>query len=322
MKQSMLRFLSVLAAFVAVMVLTAGQAEASRVGSGKSSGKQQPNAMQRDSAPAAGQQAAPAAQRPGQPAAAPQPQGNRWLGPLAGLAAGIGLAALASHFGFGEQMASFMMIALLALVAIVVVRMILSRRAAASAPPLQPAYAAAPAAGAADHAASPAHAPAAANQTLYSPVSNPALSPAASSLGASGSTGPASTGLRVPANFDIAGFVRNAKAQFIRLQASFDAANLNDLREFTSPEMFAELRMEIEERKGAANVTEVVSFEAEFLGVESTDIEHMASVRFYGVIREAVGAPAQSFDEIWNLTKPVQGTGGWVLAGIQQTQTH
>jgi predicted lipid-binding transport protein (Tim44 family) len=84
--------------------------------------------------------------------------------------------------------------------------------------------------------------------------------------------------------------------------------------------MFAELRMQIEERNGASNVTEVVSVEAEFLGVDSTDTEHMASVRFYGVIREAVGAPAQSFDEIWNLTKPVQGAGGWLLAGIQQTE--
>jgi predicted lipid-binding transport protein (Tim44 family) len=114
--------------------------------------------------------------------------------------------------------------------------------------------------------------------------------------------------------------VRNAKVQFIRLQASFDAANLADLREFTSPEMFAELRMQIEDRKGAANVTEVVSVEAEFLGVDSSDSEHMASVRFYGVIREAVGAPAQSFDEIWNLSKPVSGSGGWILAGIQQTE--
>jgi predicted lipid-binding transport protein (Tim44 family) len=46
----------------------------------------------------------------------------------------------------------------------------------------------------------------------------------------------------------------------------------------------------------------------------------MASVRFYGVIREGVGANAQPFDEIWNLTKPSVGAGGWVLAGIQQNQ--
>lgn len=312
------RLMALVAAFVAAITLSIGQAEASRVGGGKNSGKQQPNAMQRDSGAPAGQQAAPGAQRPGQPAAAPaaQPQGNRWLAPLAGLAAGIGLAALASHLGFGEELASIMMIVLFAVIALVVIRMIMARRSGAATGQAQPAYAGA-AAGQAP-AAQP-QAPAAAGNTLFSPVSEPASAPLASGAGPVGAA-PGSTGLRVPANFDITGFVRNAKVQFIRLQASFDAGNLNDLREFTSPEMFAELRMQIEDRKGASNVTEVVSVEAEFLGVDSTDTEHMASVRFYGVIREAVGAPAQSFDEIWNLTKPLQGAGGWVLAGIQQTE--
>ena len=313
------RLIALLAAFVAAITLSIGQAEASRVGGGKNSGKQQPNAMQRYGGAPAGQQAAPGAQRPGQPAAAPaaQPQGNRWLGPLAGLAAGIGLAALASHLGFGEELASIMMIVLFAVIALVVIRMIMARRSQSAQP--QPAYAGA-AAGQA-----PAQSPAASAQsgnTLFSPVSQPAAAPLAAGAGPveATATSAASTGLRVPANFDIAGFVRNAKVQFIRLQASFDSGNLNDLREFTSPEMFGELRMQIEDRKGAANVTEVVSVEAEFLGVDSSDTEHMASVRFYGVIREAVGAPAQSFDEIWNLTKPVHGAGGWVLAGIQQNE--
>jgi len=313
------RLMALVAAFVAAIALSIGQAEAARVGGGKNSGKQQPNAMQKDGGAPAGQQAAPAGQRPGQPAAAPaaQPQGNRWLGPLAGLAAGIGLAALASHLGFGEGLANIMMIVLLAVVALVVVRMIMARRSQSAQP--QPAYAGA-AAGQAP-AQSPAQSAQSGN-TLFSPVSQPAAAPLAAGSGPveATATSAASTGLRVPANFDIAGFVRNAKVQFIRLQASFDSANLNDLREFTTPEMFAELRMQIEDRKGAANVTEVVSVEAEFLGVDSSDAEHMASVRFYGVIRESVGAPAQSFDEVWNLTKPVQGSGGWVLAGIQQSE--
>ncbi|MEY3974930.1 MAG: hypothetical protein RIS59_1291 [Pseudomonadota bacterium] len=314
------RLMALVAAFVAAITLSIGQAEAARVGGGKNSGKQQPNAMQRDGGAPAGQQAASGAQRPGQPAAAPaaQPQGNRWLGPLAGLAAGIGLAALASHLGFGEELASIMMIVLFAVIALVVIRMIMARRSQSGQP--RPAFAGATAGQA------PAQSPAASAQsgnTLFSPVSQPvAAAPLAVGAGPveANATTAASTGLRVPANFDIAGFVRNAKVQFIRLQASFDSSNLNDLREFTSPEMFAELRMQIEDRKGAANVTEVVSVEAEFLGVDSSDVEHMASVRFYGVIREAVGAPAQSFDEVWNLTKPVHGEGGWVLAGIQQNE--
>ena len=313
------RLIALTAAFVAALVLSVGQAEAARVGGGKNSGKQQPDAMQRQATPPAGQQAAPAGQRPGQPAAAPaaQPQRNSWLGPIAGLAAGIGLAALASHLGFGEELASIMMIVLFAVIALVVIRMIMARRSGGAAAQ-QPAWASAPAGAGAPPATSAAPVPTAPN-SLYAPTSSPAAAPLATGAGPVGSAS-ASTGLRVPANFDIAGFVRNAKVQFIRLQASFDAANLADLREFTSPEMFAELRMQIEDRKGAANVTEVVSVEAEFLGVDSSDTEHMASVRFYGVIREEVGANAESFDEIWNLSKPASGSGGWVLAGIQQNQ--
>jgi predicted lipid-binding transport protein (Tim44 family) len=313
------RLIALSAGVLTALVLSIGQAEAARVGGGKNSGKQQPNATQREATPPAGQQAAPA-QRPGQPAAAPaaQPQRNSWLGPIAGLAAGIGLAALASHLGFGEELASIMMIVLFAVVALVVIRLIMARRSAGSAQ-AQPAWAGASAGEA--PAASQAPAPVAtAPNSLYAPTSSPVAAPLAAGSGPVGAA-PSSTGLRVPANFDIAGFVRNAKVQFIRLQASFDSANLADLREFTTPEMFAELRMQIEDRKGSANVTEVVSVEAEFLGVDSSDHEHMASVRFYGVIREAVGAPAQSFDEIWNLSKPVSGSGGWVLAGIQQTES-
>ncbi len=316
------RLIALTGAFVAALVLTIGQAEAARVGGGKNSGKQQSNVTQREATPPAGQQAAPA-QRPGQPAAAPaaQPQRSSWLGPLAGLAAGIGLAALASHLGFGEGLANIMLIVLLAVVALFVIRLIMAKRSGAASQQAQPAWAGA-SAGQSEAPTAATPAPAAQNpNSFYAPVSNPAYPAGSGTSGAGGaSAGPASTGLRVPANFDIAGFVRNSKLQFIRLQASFDAANLNDLREFTSPEMFAELRLQIEERKGAANVTEVVSVEAEFLGVDSSDTEHMASVRFYGVIREAVGAPAQSFDEIWDLTKPVSGSGGWVLAGIQQTE--
>jgi len=62
----------------------------------------------------------------------------------------------------------------------------------------------------------------------------------------------------------------------------------------------------------------VVSVDAQLLGIESTDAEHVASVRFRGLIRESDGAPAQDFDEVWNLTKPVAGSSGWVLGGIQQ----
>ncbi|KPJ32770.1 hypothetical protein BMUNKI379_21515, partial [Burkholderia multivorans] len=96
-----------------VGLLTAGtfaslDAEAKRMGGGRSFGRQNSTVTQRQATPPAQQpmqQAAPAqAQRanPAAPAPAAQPNRSRWLGPIAGLAAGLGIAALLSHFGLGE----------------------------------------------------------------------------------------------------------------------------------------------------------------------------------------------------------------------------
>lgn len=82
--------------------------------------------------------------------------------------------------------------------------------------------------------------------------------------------------------------------------------------------MFAELKLEIDGRQGAANQTDVVTLEAELLSVDTGSLEQLASVRFTGMIREDTAASAQPFDEVWNFARPVATQGGWVLAGIQQ----
>lgn len=122
---------------------------------------------------------------------------------------------------------------------------------------------------------------------------------------------------RIPADFDVAGFVRNAKVQFIRLQASNDAGNLDDIREFTSPEMFAEIQMDIRERQGAAQDTRVLDLNAEVLEVAEEGPRYVVSVLFTGRVQEDGAAP-EDINEVWHLTKPMTGQGGWVLAGIQQ----
>jgi predicted lipid-binding transport protein (Tim44 family) len=182
---------------------------------------------------------------------------------------------------------------------------VMARRAAASGASMQPAYAGA-------NVGSEA-------SVRYAPLptdaqgggSAPVVQPASLAAAPSGPWG-------VPADFDVEGFLRNAKVQFVRLQAAYDAADLNDLREFTSPEMFGELRLQIHERGPSPNKTDVVKLDAELLGVETTQTDYMASVRFNGLVRESESSAAQTFDEVWNLVKPMDGTGGWVLAGIQQ----
>ncbi len=254
--------------------LVAHDAEAKRLGGGKSFG------MQR-SAPAK-KEAAPAPQRE-QTAGAPA-QKRSWMGPIAGLAAGLGLAALASHLGLGEEMANFLMLALLAMGAFVLFRMFMRRNAP------QPAM---------QYAGVPQHAPAAFDAT-----------PAASGSGHAAQS--------FPPGFDAAAFAREAQVNFIRLQAAFDAGNLDDLRAFTSPEVFAELSMQIAERGTDAQTTDVMNVAAEVLEAIDEDTRHVVSVRFTGSTREAANQPAESFDEVWHLSKPANGPGGWVITGIQQ----
>jgi len=214
------------------------------------------------------------------------------MGPLAGLAAGIGLAALASHFGFGAELANFMMMALLAMVVVGVIGFFMRKKtAAAQGNDMQYAGAGAPYGG---------NAP----QRDFTPAGGSAAAPVAN----------------IPADFDAEGFVRNAKVNFIRLQAANDAGNLDDIREFTSPEMFAEIKMEMAERGNAKQETDVVQLNAEVLDVTEEAGRYIISVRFSGLIREEKDAAAAPFDEIWHMTKPTDNSRGWVLAGIQQIQ--
>ena len=166
----------------------------------------------------------------------PQPSGmSRWLGPIAGLAAGLGLAALLSHFGMGEGVANFLMIALLVMAAVFVFRLLLRQESAVAArPPL-----AAPPAIAAD-AFRADDRPVARQRQLRADV---------------------------PAGFDTEGFLRQAKLNFIRLQAANDAGNLDDLKQFLAPEVFAEIQMQYEERGQAKQETDVQHLDAQLLEV-------------------------------------------------------
>jgi predicted lipid-binding transport protein (Tim44 family) len=123
----------------------------------------------------------------------------------------------------------------------------------------------------------------------------------------------------VPAGFDTEGFLRQAKLNFIRLQAANDAGNFDDLKQFLAPEIFAEIQLQYEARGRSKQETDVQQLDANLLEVVTEGNQHIASVRFSGTIREDHGAPA-AFAEIWHLVKPVSGERGWQVAGIQQIQ--
>ena len=297
-----MKFLSSLAIVLALgLSLVSMDAEAKRIGGGKSSGMQRQTTTQK--APDATPAQSPAGAAAAAPAAAPK---RSWMGPLAGLAAGLGLAALASHFGFGDELASMMMIGLAVMAVMVVIGIIMRKRAAARQP-------------LANGTAGMQYAGAQAGAGGAGQVSKPydVAMPGSSIGSAIGSNLNQPT---IPADFDVPGFVRNAKVQFIRLQAANDAGNLEDIRQFTTPEMFAEIQMDIAEHVAAEQQTEVVSVEADVIEVLQEPSRYVVSVRFSGLIREGKGAQAAPFDEMWHLVKSRAGTQGWLLSGIQQSQ--
>ena len=122
----------------------------------------------------------------------------------------------------------------------------------------------------------------------------------------------------VPGVFDSATFLIYAKASFVRMQAAWDKADTDDLRKFTTPQVFAELEVQIQGRAPTTDNTEVVAIDAVLLGVEAIGPDHLASVKFDGMIKPSPDAPAQPFSEVWNMSKPLGHSSGWVLAGIQQ----
>jgi len=125
-------------------------------------------------------------------------------------------------------------------------------------------------------------------------------------------------GVSVPADFDRAGFESNAQAHFIRLQAAYDAGKLDDIREFTTQEMFAELETDFAAREPGVQRGEVLRLEAKVVEVVDEENRYVVSVQFTGFIRYGEGTADEPFDEVWHLSKPRQGSGGWVVAGIQQ----
>jgi predicted lipid-binding transport protein (Tim44 family) len=128
----------------------------------------------------------------------------------------------------------------------------------------------------------------------------------------------ATTASQLPAGFDATSFLRGAKMNFMKLQAANDRGQVDDLREFTTDEMFEELKKDITERGGASQQTDVEGLNADLLEVATEGDRHWASVRFSGLVREAPGATPAGFEEVWNLVKPANGSSGWLLAGIQQ----
>jgi predicted lipid-binding transport protein (Tim44 family) len=329
----MKKLLMTLMVALAAVSVTVTEVEAKRMGGGGSIGRQS-NMSRQATPPAQSNQVAPA-NRPAQaatPQATPPKPASPWRNILGGALLGLGLGALLSHFGLGGAMANIigmMLMAALVIGAVVLLMRLFRSKNKQGQPAFAGAYDGArnePGSSAFERSNTPEIG------SRLEPYSAPAAfqgdsvtgtaAGAGVGAGAAGLAGGAAVenvaAATLPPDFDADAFLRHAKTYFIRLQAAWDKADINDIREFTSPEMFGELRLQLQERGASANNTDVVSLNADLLGIETGTNDYLASVRFSGMIRESENAPAEPFTEIWNLSKPLSGQGGWVLAGIQQ----
>lgn len=276
------------------VAFAATEAEAAkRLGGGRTIGAQRnitsapPAAAPAKPAQAAGQSAAAPA------AAQPQPASGfaRWAPLLGGLALGGALGWLMGANGMGGLLVGMMLVALLVFAAMFVVRMLAQKRGET---PQRLHYAGGMG-----------------NETVAAP-------PPSQAAGFEAQPVAAASAANVPAGFDVAGFLKGAKLNYMRLQIANDQGNLEELREFASDELFEELKKDVLSRGNAKQQTDVLALNADLLEVVTEGDKHWASVRFSGTLRETPGEAPQGFEEVWNLAKPVSGTGGWQLAGIQQ----
>ena len=304
------------------------EAEAKRLGSGSNMGRVAPGSGASQAVPAkpAQPQAAPQAAKPAtaNPAAAQAATRSSWMGPIAGLAAGLGLAALASYLGFGEELMSLMLILLAVVVVFAVFRMLAGRRQASAGQYGQPAMAKT---GYGNNELGAEARPS--NVSWPAQMGSSGGGSAGVGAGGSGYAGAAGVGgaAQVAATDvsaeEIAQFVKVASEQFNKLQSIWDSGDIHTLAEFCTPEMTRELSHQIAGRKGSQNLTQVVQLDSEWLGMADSQDDFgkpvdEVHIRFSGLIREAADAAASDFNEIWTLHRVKNGDTGWQLAGITQ----
>lgn len=283
-------------------------AEAKRFGGGGSFGQQKSMPTQQRQAPSQQQQAT---QTPRQTAAAGQAATGsaKWLGPLAGLAAGGFLAWMI--FGEGFEGIQFFDILLVALLLMGLMMFLRARQRQQQ----ELAY---------QQGAQPQ------TRQTTQPVyerSNNAPSTAKSHTEeplvpviGSGLTEAAQHGVDAPAWFDEAGFVEGAKQHFIAIQAAWDRGDAAEIESYCTPELFAELQDLMQQVQAGENHTVVDTLYTQVLDQSLEGEYFVVSLGFSGFIQEDRNQAAHAFNEVWHIRRLAKGEGDWQIAGIQQNQ--
>ncbi|UTW05862.1 Tim44 domain-containing protein [Pseudomonas benzenivorans] len=278
----MQRFLSIALAMCLSLGLTMSfEAEAKRLGGGKSFGSA-PSHQTRQT-PAQNQPAATAPTAGRQPAAASG--ASRWLGPLAGLAAGGLLASM--FMGDGFEGLQIMDMLIFGLIAFLLFRFLASRRKS------QPAMA-----GGAPYQR---EVPAAANP-VFGSSAGAAIKPV----------------INAPAWFNEQSFVSAGREHFLSLQQHWDADEMDKIAEFVTPQLLDFLKRERAELGDGFQSTYIDNLDVQLDGVDDMSDKTVATLTFSGVSKTSRFDQGEAFSESWRLERAVGDNQPWLVAGIRQ----
>lgn len=320
-------FLTVLLTSLALALSTANVAHAKKFGGGKSFGIKKNSSMferkatqpkaptskpaqaaPNNTAPAAGAGAATA----GKTAAASG--ASKWMGPLAGLAAGGLLAAML----FGDGFEGFAMMDFLLFLGLAVLGFFLLKRMMAGRAQQQPNYGAQMPQPTQQREMTPEHVQMKERQTVSEPVqAGQSMAVPTIGSGLSDSVEPVAAD-DMPAWFEADAFVEGSKTNFVNLQAAWDSGDMSEIRPFLSAELAAAIEIELANRGDEQNVTIVEEVNAEMAHAGRDGDQFVVSIQFSGWIKEGENADSESFQEVWHIARDWNGEGAWQVAGIQQ----
>ncbi|QLG88381.1 TIM44-like domain-containing protein [Chitinibacter bivalviorum] len=284
-------------------------AEAKRIGGGRSTG------MQRQAAPAPQRQAQPQQPAPMQPVPAQQKRSGMGMmgGVLGGLAAGglLGYMLGNNASGSAQGDGGIPWGTLLLLGALTAGGVMLLRRRNTKPVAQSHAYAGVPAMNPAQ--AAPASQP---HAFQSAPQGQDLSGGFRIGQGAGGTySAPATPITRLPDGTDAAAFLRQARASFLHMQALNSPDQVEEMRRYMTPELFAQLKDEI---GGNQDLAEFPELNLQVIEAVDEGGRMVASVEFAGRVSESLNSPAVPFKEIWHFVRPMQGDPRWLLAGIQQ----
>ncbi len=280
----MQRFLSIALAMCLSLGLTMSfDAEAKRMGGGKSFGSA-PSHQARQ-APAQQQQAAPAA---GGRQTAAASGASRWLGPLAGLAAGGLLASM--FMGDGFEGLQIMDMLIFGLIAFLLFRFLAARRRQA-----QPAAAV----GASYQREMPTQA---APNSIFGGSSAAAIKPV----------------INAPAWFNEQSFVSAGREHFLSLQQHWDANEMDKIAEFVTPQLLDFLSRERADLGDGFQSTYVDDLDVQLDGVDDLSDKTVATLTFTGVAKTSRFDQGEAFSESWRMERAAGDNQPWLVAGIRQ----